>query len=575
MDAVEAVISGDGKKLCPLTTRDLVDRIVLFIQKFGDIEFYSYQSLITRRIVESLIVCDGAIITALWARQCGKTTTIGAMVVGLAVILPALANVYTDDPRLQPFQRGFKAGIYAPIQWQSDKAFGEMRDRAISEKGQALLADPGINVAIVQNTSTVLKFSNGSRIMARTASPDAKIEGDTHHLVICEESQDLSRTKVEKSIRPMLTNTNGTMVKIGTAGESRGGFHVTIQQNEEDHRRGGPRNHFQIPYDVVIREKQAAYERTGNVEHTRYAMWVENQITKYGGKNTNEFKMNFECLWMESRVIAVNEAIFTSSSVRLVHLEAGPRKWGVQVAGLDIGKTDDSTVLTTIEIDYEGAVRNPHYLPDSDEDKQVYYPKTVVDWLELLGSFEGNTGQYRMLVDYLMETSIKVLVIDATALGDPVFERIDAMVGGQIVCVPFKFGPISKNLLYKYYLQELHAGRFRYAAGPLTQQRPEYQKFVQEHQDLDKFNSGGYVTCAAPEGGKDDYPDSAALAAWAEKISDEVIMPEIQVSSASSIGGGGGSRWSRGGSVSTSSGSGQGGALSYAPGASNRYARRR
>jgi len=56
--------------------------------------------------------------------------------------------------------------------------------------------------------------------------------------------------------------------------------------------------------------------------------------------------------------------------------------------------------------------------------------------------------------------------------------------------------------------------------------------------DLDRVEAGGYVICSAPDGGHDDYPDAGALACWAEKSMTKTIMPEIEVTSAPSFGGG-------------------------------------
>lgn len=525
-----------GDLVCPLSTRDIVDRIVLFCEGLSDVKFYTYQSLFARRIVESVLENDGADITGLWARQCGKTETVADVGIGLAVILPVLAREFPDDKRFMPFAKGFWAGIYAPVQDQAQIAFTRMREKVNSPEGKAILEDEEIGVEVLTNRGDVLTFSNGSIIIAKTASPDTQIEGKTHHLVFLEEAQKLSRTKVEKEILPMLAFTNGSMVKIGTAWESRGGFHVSIQQNIDTYQAGGKRNHFEFPVDIVISEKRRMFELSGNPKHLNYEKFVDKELAKMGGRETDEFKMNFRCMWKESRVIAVSEHVFAEAAD--MSLEAGPRRYGVQVGGLDIGKIHDVTVLTSMLIHLDRPIRNYATIGDVNEDKQKYYPKTIVDWLELGGSFEGSNGQYNRLVEYLLQTSIQVLVIDCTAMGDPVFERIEYMIGGSIVCVPYRFTSLSKSLLYKYYLQELNSGRVRYAAGGATMTRPEWIKFRGEHLDLDKEEFGGYTLCRAPEGGHDDYPDSAALACWGEKVLEDVRMPEIEISSASDYGGG-------------------------------------
>lgn len=531
-----------AKRVCPMETRDIVDKIVQFIEAFRAVcpsvmtreayGLYTYQSLFARRIIESVLDQDGATITGLWARQSGKTECVAVVAVGMALLLPALAEAFPDDPRLSPFAGGFYVGIYAPVQEQAEISFSRMRETVNSDQAVQFMGDPELNVEVVTNRGNTLTFSNGSYILARTASPDSQIEGKTFHLIILEECQKILRTKVDKEISPMLVATNGTMVKIGTAWESRGGFHTSIQLNVDEHKKGGKRNHFEFPYDIVIAEKRRAFERDGKHFHLNYEKKVLKDKQEMGGESSIEFRMNYMCLWNESRVIAVRAEIFSSPRVALADLERGLRRGRMQVAGLDIGKINDPTVLTIMDVDWDHPYVNPFKLAESDEDKQNYYMKTILDWLELSGSFEGHTGQYQQLVEYLEHTSVEVLVIDSTAMGDPVYERIEAMIGGMIMCVPYRFTGLTKSHLYKYYLSELHAGRIRYPAGPDTRTCFEYRKFQTEHLDLDKVEFGGYAVCQAPDGGHDDYPDSAALAAWGEKIAEDVIMPFIQVSAA-------------------------------------------
>lgn len=472
-----------------------------------------------------------------------NSEAVSILCVGLAIILPCLSNAFPGDPRFLPYRKGFDIGIYAPIERQAKIPYARMRAMVTCKHGRAILSDPELGITVDTNRADLLVLSNGSKILARTASEESQLEGETHDLVVLEEAQKLSRAKVEKEISPMLASRNGSMIKIGTAFASRGGFHTTIQRNVEERRRGGKRNHFEFPYDVVIKEKRATYDKeveetgVGNPLHLAYEAKINSEIKKMGGVLSDEFKMNYCCLWLESRLQAFRLEIIAGAKV--TSLEAGPSRHGFQVAGLDIGKTNDSTVLTTMLVDRSKPVVNLNSLPGADEDKQLYYNKMILDWVEFSGNFEGVHGQYNMLIDYLKMTNVKVLAIDASSMGNPVFERIEALVGGQITCVPIVFGTVSKHDLYKYYRQEVNAGRVKYPAGIYTQQRQEYMSFVKQHEVLEAVTKGNYVLCEAPEDEHDDFPDSAALACWAEKVADEVMIPEVEVSSGFSHQGGG------------------------------------
>lgn len=462
-----------------------------------------------------------------------NTESVAILCVGLAIMLPALAKAFPDDTRFLPYAQGFNVGIYAPVDKQAKISYQRMRRMILSKHGQSVLRDPDIGISIDTNRADLLTLSNGSKILARTASEESQTEGETHDLIVLEEAQKLSKAKVEKELSPMLAARNGSMVKIGTAWHSRGGFHQSIQRNVNNRKKGGKRNHFQFPYDVVIEEKRRMYEweiketGVGNPFHLFYEKFVESEKRKMGGTASDEFKMNYMCLWQESRVIAVN--IVTFKKAAITDLEAGQSLMGYQVGGLDVAKVTDSTVLTTMLVDRERPIVNTIALPGADEDKQLYYNKVITGWYEMGGAFEGASGQYARLVSYIEQTGIRILVVDATAIGNPVYERIQVLLEGRVICVPYVYNIVTKHNLYKYYLQELHAGRVRYAAGPSTQETQDYQLFVKQHEGLDKILKGQYVVCEAPPGDHDDYPDSAALACWGEKIADEVMIPELLV----------------------------------------------
>lgn len=539
--------------VCPYSTKDLIYLVVIpFMEVFSNVKLYTYQKLFAFRIIESLINGDGAIITGLWSRQSGKTEIVAALSTGLALLFPALSKAFPNDTRLRMFEKGVRIGIYAPIEKQSLLSFDRMRKTVVSDHAIEVMEDPDLNVSVTASRGDTISFSNGSIIIARTASPQSQIEGETHHLVICEEAQKLLRSKVEKEIRPMLASTNGTMVKIGTAWESRGGFHQSIQQNLEIHKSLGVRNHFEFPYDIVIAEKERTYKQealshkkdpatypVANPFHLNYKKFVDAEIARLGGTENEEFKMNFRCLWMESRVIAIPPALL--KRMERPDLESGPRYSRFRVAGLDVAKTSDSTVLTIMDVDIDAPIVNMIHLDGADPEKQLYYHKTIIDWLELQGAFEGSDGQYNALIQFLRRMNVSMLVGDATGMGDPVFERIEALVGDSVQCIPYKFSAATKSRLYKYYVQELVAGRISVAAGPNTQQRPEFQRFMKQHLDLDRFVSGGFVLYSAPEDEHDDYPDSAALACMAEKLSQSMSMPTI-ISSLAPQGWGGATR---------------------------------
>lgn len=549
----------------------LVSGIMSFITELGGLPLYSYQYVFARRIVESVLKNDGHTVTALWSRQTGKTTTVAIVAVGLAVILPVLARQYdggtnedgTVRPLIEelvPYQHGFWIGIFAPIAHQALFSYNKIRNILYSNVGQALLNDPEINVSLKVSRGDSLTLSHGSYIHSKTASPDSNIEGDTYHLVITDESQKLDKFKVEKEIEPMLSSTNGTMVKIGTAWVSRGGFQADIQWNiAQYNRKLAPRNHFEFPYDIIIAEKEEAYKRDGNKFHLNYKRYVEKHIRKRG-KNSLAFRMNFMLKWQESNLDVFSAEALLDAQDTARHLNVYEASDLTRVAGIDVGKDNDPTVVTINEVDFA----HPIVIRDAvTGETEEYFHKKFVAMREFEGTFEdrnGAKGQYSNVVEFVREWDTVRATIDATSIGDPVAERLQKLTP-EIEWEFFKYSSPTKHKLFKTYIDEVESGRQLIAASDESRKTMEFLKWEEEHRSLEKhYTNSGYMDCRAPEAASsaarqieteseyhDDYPNSSALACWSARA---FVLAEVQTVAAGVAGGySSGSRYGGRGSI--------------------------
>jgi hypothetical protein len=548
----------ENARVLPFETERIVDLVMRFVDIYNasaKIRLYAYQRVFMRRIIQSILDRDGTCITGLWARQSGKSEAIACLASGLCIFLPTLARAFPDDPRLSQFQEGFKIGIYAPSQEKSALIYERVRTRARKKESLELYKDPDLNLTVEQSNGERVTWSNGSYVLAKTASESTNAEGHTFHLIIVDEAQYVSSTKVMKELQPMLTATAGTMVKIGTAHISYGGFRNSIIHNIEREKAGGSRNHFEFPYDRIIAEKKAAYEaearersafvakrkalaKTGTPQqiaeldaqappvpadfHQNYEKSVAEFLEQIGGNIENdEFAMNYRLLWKDANTGAVDRTAFLEAGDDT--REANVSSWRFrQVAGLDFGKKKDSTVLTLYEIDPLPVT--PHALLRSEDDEAPSYSnKRVIAWLEQQGRWKD---QLNNIVDFLADFNVDTLVADATAVGDPLTEQLADLLPG-INVIPFVFTTKGKDQIYKLYLNEMEAGRIEYPAGPETQNTQEYQQYVFQHLSLVKEHKGAYMTCRAAEGEHDDYPDSAALGCLAATFDAEA---EVEVS---------------------------------------------
>ena len=504
------------KQECPLSTAQLVDLIYAFVELYNKpagVELYDYQALMLRRVIESILIGDGATLTSLWARQSGKSEAISALSGALCIFLPTLANQWPDDQRLQKFREGFFVGIFAPRQQQSNVIYERIRNRANRESSQELYADPDINVTVRVSRGDRVEWSNGSYVISSTASEQTNVEGGTFHLIIIDEAQLVSQKKIDKEISAMLTATNGSMVEIGTVDYSKGAFLRQIETNKDRQRNGGRRDHFEFDYEVVIAQKRKKYEETGNAFHLQYEKYISATIDNLRGNIDNEeFRMNYRLLWSEGQKLAIDpDALLDAADDRF---EAGTIDLSRRrVAGLDFGKHIDKSVLTVNEIGNKVAYSVQPILRD-DQEPRDFYEKTFVAWKTFYGRW---SNQLPDIVEYLREMRVDVLLADCTGIGDPLVEQLQNLMPGVLV-IGWPFSLPKKDRLYKHYIEELETGRQSYVAGTETRETEEYEMFINEHKFLEKYYAGHYLSPRAPEGMHDDYPDSGALACMAAEF---------------------------------------------------------
>ena len=497
-----------------ISTTELVDRIYNFCEAYSGRVMYKYQTQFSKRIIRSVLENDGAEITALFARQSGKTETIAVTVGGLMIILPQLANMpmFADDPRLTMFKDGFWVGIFAPSQRQAQITYRRMKSRIQCKESIAILEDPDFRLEFTTSNGQTVALSNGSFVTAISASDGSNIEGESFKFIICEEAQDISNYKIRKSIHPMGAAYNATICKIGTATTFKGDFYEAIQRNKKDYeeKRIKIRNHFEYNYKVVQKY------------NPRYAKYVEREKRSLG-ENSDEFRMSYNLEWIISRGMFIDIDEFEESCGDLFLDRVDRDLQANHVGGIDVGggsdkksKDSDSTVVTIVEVDWDNPVLMESSYNEETQEEEVYlaYNSYIKDWLEITPEIAKDyEEQYAIIMDYLKNFRMAKLVVDATresSLG----QRIRANVKYEVEL--FVFSTKSKSELYKNLDKEINSGRAKYPNSKETQKTKEHQKFIQQMSDLQKGYSGSNLVVSHPDerGAHDDYPDSWALALW-------------------------------------------------------------
>lgn len=289
----------------------LVDKMLQFMEVLVGHPLHPYQVPFSRRIMESVIIGDGEEITALAARQSGKSEVIANTCSTLMVLLPRLAVIYPD--LLGKFKDGFWIGLFAPTEGQAETLFGRTVSRLTSERAVEIMGDPEIDdiaARTVGVTKGIRLKKSGSTLMMMTANPRAKIESKSFHLVIVDECQEADDFVVTKSIAPMLAYYAGTMVKTGTPTTSKNNFYRSIQLNRRRQTsRGARQNHYQWDYKDVSKVNE------------NYAKFIRKEILRIG-EDSDEFQM---CVAPDTRVLTDD----------LRHIPASDVTVGTRLVGFD------------------------------------------------------------------------------------------------------------------------------------------------------------------------------------------------------------------------------------------------
>lgn len=327
---MDTVISGDEEAVAPEDlfdiadeldelSADFIDRLITKIITFMDVlvghSLHPYQLPFATRIIHSVLVGDGDLITAQAARQSGKSETVADVTAALLVLLPRLAKIYPD--LLGKFSNGFWVGMFAPVEGQAETLFGRTVSRLTSERAIEILGDPEIDDVTARHqgvTRGIGLKKSGSTLLMMTANPRAKIESKTFHLVVLDEAQEMDDYIITKSIMPMLAYTSGTVVMTGTPARVKNYFYKSIQLNKRMQSGKGKRrrSHYEWNWRDVAKV------------NPNYARFIKKEMLRVG-EDSDEFQMSYCCVVPETRILTAD----------LRHVPAGDVTVGMRLAGFE------------------------------------------------------------------------------------------------------------------------------------------------------------------------------------------------------------------------------------------------
>ena len=300
-----------GKTFPRVQLHDICLRVITLAQTLSGHKFYPYQVKVAYRAVQSILLRDGATITSLLSRQSGKSDVVACTIAALAVLLPYLSKIFywdwrfnlTDEEgRYRGFAHGLLVGIYAPKADQAVIIFNRVKQYLETPSAKRVFSE--LKISFDTFNGETCRLSNGSRVMCQTASDTSKNEGETHHILVLEESQDIGELKIRKSLYPMVSSTKGTIWMIGTSSTKKCVFYEEIRANEREQMNGGQMNHFFFPHQIVEQY------------NSLYRDFVKLMKVKLG-EFSDEFRMAFRCLSGSTDVILANGEVKQLKDMRV------------------------------------------------------------------------------------------------------------------------------------------------------------------------------------------------------------------------------------------------------------------
>ena len=484
-----------------IPTSELVNIIFSFCEMYCGVKYYPYQAQFGKRIIRSILDNDGLELTALFARQMGKSETVANTIGGLMIILPEMAKMpmFATDKRLQMFKNGLWVGVFAPSLRQAQTTYSRLKARIQCESAIAVLQEFGLEFS-TSNGQTV-GLTNGSFCNAVSASDGSNIEGDSYKLILCEECQDISNFKIRKSIHPMGASYNATIVKIGTATTFKGDFYEAIQRNKRDFADGKLkiRSHFEYDYKI------------GAKYNPKYEKYVQKEMYRLG-ETSDEFRMSYGLEWILERGMFVDADVLEKTCGKSNMNRVFFDRTKPHVIGIDLAKKGDSTVITVVEPDWDNPVikESNKNSTDNIEDEYTAYRTHIKDWRQLDG--DDYNKQYYDILDYLRNWNVARIMIDATR-EESMTDRLRANLDCEVIGCNFTS---IKSPMYKHLDTEIKSGRATFPLSEEVKKSREYMEFIKQMGMLQKDYRGQNMVVSHPpeRGAHDDYPDSWALAVY-------------------------------------------------------------
>jgi hypothetical protein len=396
---------------------------------------------------------DGRYQVAVCGRRFGKTVAAGIAAVQLCEI---------------PGRERKRVWWISPIQSQSDRVEREIAywlSEKFPKRGRAKPAEGAVDQSAPpewehrKSEHALIHINSKSRIEFHSAHAPDSLRGAGLDLAIIDEAADVSEYTWKNVIKPMLLESKGRAMIVGTPRGTNHWLHriFLLGQNPQDERK----------LYASIRLPTTANEELPADEIDAYRLEM----------SEDEFRQEFEAEFIDGAGCVFKDL---KNAIDAEHLQRG-RPGAQYITGIDLGDKQDFTVLCSIAI-------ATHRLEGFARFNNIGWHEQTVRIHEHLGRFPGPC------------------VIDATGPGDPVFESIQRARRG--VVIGLKFNASNKEESVKGLEMGISSGNLKLAPIPqLINELQAYQRL-----DDGPRATGHHRRYGAPPGLFDDCVMSLTLA---------------------------------------------------------------
>jgi hypothetical protein len=262
-----------------------------------------------------------------------------------------------------------------------------------------------------------------------------------------------------------------------------------------------------------FREAHFEYDwRTAAKYNPNYAKFISKEKLRIG-EDSDEFQMSYM-----NKFILEKGMFVTQERMDRLYDPSMPlvKEWWRTpcVAGIDVARSTDSTVVTVVWVDWD------------HPDPFGFYEHRILNWLEI--NNEEWEAQYFEIVDFLRHYDLLRVGVDSQGVGGAVAERL-ALLLPHIEVLPISSDSKAQNERWVHLTEIIQREQLIIPGHSKARRTRSWKRFNQQMSDLEKVYKGPYLLAAAPDekGAFDDYPDSLAIAC-AMTFMD--TMPQVEAS---------------------------------------------